>query len=97
MSNDQLLWWFKDKVLGDTTDPKDYFDQTVNIEVDKLVSAIDYERYAKAAADEMTDRMYNEHGNNAFANPNSAYRFYGRLLSISNLDKIKILHTVIGD
>lgn len=97
MSNDQLLLWFRDRILGDSTDQVDYFDQTVNIEVDKLVNAMEYERYSKAVADEMTDRMYNEHGVNAFANPNSAYRFYGRLLSISNLDKIKILHTVIGD
>lgn len=97
MHDDQLLLWFKDRVLGDATSQVDYFDQTVNIEVDKLVTAREYERFAQSVAEEVTDNMYNEYGANAFSNPSSAYRFYGRLLSISNLDKIKILYTVIGD
>lgn len=97
MNEDKLLWWFKDKVLGDTTDPKDYFEQTVNIEVDKLVDAQTFEKFAREAAGVVTEQLYDEYGQSAMSKASSAYKFYGRLLSLSNLDKIKILHTVIGD
>ncbi len=94
MSNDQLLWWFKDKILGDITDPTDYFEQTVNIEVDKLVNPTQYDQFVRAVVDGVTDRMYSEHGNFGQA---MAYKFYGRILALSNLDKIKFLYKVIGD
>lgn len=97
MNDAQLVLWFKDKVLGDTLDPTDYSDQTVNIDVGKLLSTADFDKFSRLVAEEMTGVMYDTYGHHAFISQSSAYKFYGLLLSVSNVDKLKYMHSVLGD
>ena len=96
MTDSQLLLWFKDKILGNVNDPTNYLDQTVNIEVGKLLPEDRYFEYVKLVTGEVTQRVYDTHGNLFFQEPDSAFKVYGDILSLSNRDKLIFLHKLIG-
>lgn len=97
LTDDQLNLWFKDQILGDVTDPKNYLSQTVNIDVKALLSVDDFSRFVALTAGDITDKVYKEVGQSGMSDGSGAYIFYAHLLSLSNRQKLEYLYKTIGD
>lgn len=87
-----LNLWFKDRVLKDATDRTDYLDNSVNIQVDQLVSAAVFEKYSVVAAQYCTEKAYNN-----FPESQVTMRFYQYMLKLTNQEKLLNLYNAIKD